>query len=1775
MKSFKFISRMISVFGLVMLFAVSGWGWSSNTPTISLSCTPTSLNEGNSGTQSITCTVSINVAPNNDDLKLTIKTSDNTAKTNNNDYEKLDKDFEFSKNTTTLQRTFSVTVNGDTAVESDETFVVSVVENRTDKQNFTLPPNQTITIRNDDIALADLSITKTVNNATPLVGDEVTFTIVGKNNGPTTTEISITDTLPAGLSWVSDSDNGQRNFDCTNSGNRVTCTGSQNFSTNDTVTVTIVAKVTSAGVIVNSANIASTQSVTDNITTNNSASATITAKEPFIDLLITKTVDSPVAKVGDEVTFTIIGTNKSSFSTQMEIIDTLPTGLTYVSVNENKSNFSCTRSAQVITCNGSRNFSTNESVTITIVATVAASGTWTNSATIKGTSGTSIVGTATATVTGDTGALSISDASLIEGDSGSSPMTFTVSLDALNPTQDVKVNYASSNATAIGGTSCTSGVDYITKSGTATITKNTLSTTFQVLICGDTTDTVDETFNVTLSTPVNASIDGATGVGTINDDDGIIIGSNDMCYDTPTTSGICLNIVGLNCKVTTTIRNKSGVSLENVKVIKAYEGINMSFVSAIGIDDVSKTLATDSDNAETNAALSVFGSNFDFSTTYNKGVVYRPDTSSPWGTSESHSIYDTSAFGFSLSTMKYVAQYTKGGKTYQSQLASCSINTSSPNTRDFTKTFSANINGNMQIIGNSVLLSKDSSGNLVCAPATTNNNSLTLKYANKDTSTSAYTRFNSTSSNLSLPDGVVADDIKWAGLYWQGRLSSSSSKKTNGQTVLFKTPAMSDYVTVVTDPSKFNWTTSQFEYQGVADITAYMKAGLSGTYWVANVNAEEMSNGYGAWSLVIVYKDNKVSLKNMSVYDGFMGIYKGATGTNGIYNDKPVILSGFLTPTNGDVNSKFLLFGGEGDISLADSVTMTNNTNTSKSLGSNVFNSSQQIEGVNVTTRNPSCANTIGVDIDTFNVGTTSATTPIIGNSQTTTTITLTSGGDEYFPGVFAFSTELYVPDVCYLENVAYNNQPITATNLPATGDNVEFEVTITNKNNEVAKGVFIEKEFDKPKELTYVSSSMKIAPIPGTTYAAKSDTIGDDTAEYNTTSKTAKFLLGALATSGEGGTIVKDAITKFKYGATVRENNATENTYLVSYRNDLLQITFTGIPIRKCQDFNNSFGVAGLLGAFNVVNEFGGNSDFDDATNSETYLVTQVAGKPFNVKVISLNVTGDALANSSSDINVSLIQTPNYASCSEDAACMQNLCNIQPIISAPTNITFNGGSSMPLNNVIHNNASRNVSFKVTYNNGTQYACSLDSFAIRPDRFILSAPTGEDIELLTSARDYNLSLTAPRYASTTPSSDYNVSDVNDTSFDLNQTLYQKDGSTDPGLLGTLSFSSTTFNITNGVASNAVGINFDDVGKVNIKLIDNTWAAVDTSNNDTVANCSATGAYICGEVNATFIPASFALSAVSLFNNNSNTFTYLSNDLNMSAHVNVTITAKNDLNGTTQNFDQYFWENPVNVFLNPPAITGMTSHKDDANETLYLGFITGAFTIPWNETNTSKKLMFNYLRDANKTINPYEVNGSSLTVNTASTYTSSSAVTKTVVGSSVADQNATFVYGRTNAPRQRFTGKTGTAFIYYEVFCSGTSCNKSFLPDGLNSQSTNDPRWFKNTLHSVVNSGNVGTIIQKGGTGTSSDIVDATAATGTNPDNTTLSYDESKDYPYKTTMQNTPSSWLVYNQYKPANNTLNEFEVEFESTNSSWAGVHETNTTTNVNASTKTNRRSMW
>jgi parallel beta-helix repeat protein len=107
--------------------------------------------------------------------------------------------------------------------------------------------------------------------------------------------------------------------------------------------------------------------------------------------------------------------------------------------------------------------------------------------------------------------LSISDAQVLEGNSGTKTMNFTVSLSSAAGS-NVVVKYRTQNQTAGSG-------DYVAKTGVLTFTAGQTSKTISITIKGDTKKEFDETFRVELYENVNASILDGTGIGTIRNDD--------------------------------------------------------------------------------------------------------------------------------------------------------------------------------------------------------------------------------------------------------------------------------------------------------------------------------------------------------------------------------------------------------------------------------------------------------------------------------------------------------------------------------------------------------------------------------------------------------------------------------------------------------------------------------------------------------------------------------------------------------------------------------------------------------------------------------------------------------------------------------------------------------------------------------------------------------------------------------------------------------------------------------------------------------------------------------------------------------------------------------------------------------------------------------------------------------------------------------------------------------------------------------------------------------
>ncbi|UPZ14215.1 PKD domain-containing protein [Flavobacterium humidisoli] len=231
---------------------------------------------------------------------------------------------------------------------------------------------------------SDLSLIKTVNTATPLVGSLVTFEVVVTNNGPQDNfGIQVTDVLPSGYTLSGFT---------VSTGTYDTAAGIWtvgNLASGDAETLQIVAKVNPSGDYLNkaeitAANLPDPDSTPNNgITTEDDYAEVTTAPVPTsADLSLTKIVNNANPLVGSQVTFSIEVTNSGPQEANgVTVTDLLPSGYTYVSYNATTGNYDPVTGLWTV-----GNIPISDSYTLQITAVVNATGNYTNTAEITASS---------------------------------------------------------------------------------------------------------------------------------------------------------------------------------------------------------------------------------------------------------------------------------------------------------------------------------------------------------------------------------------------------------------------------------------------------------------------------------------------------------------------------------------------------------------------------------------------------------------------------------------------------------------------------------------------------------------------------------------------------------------------------------------------------------------------------------------------------------------------------------------------------------------------------------------------------------------------------------------------------------------------------------------------------------------------------------------------------------------------------------------------------------------------------------------------------------------------------------------------------------------------------------------------------------------------------------------------------------------------------------------------------------------------------------------------
>jgi hypothetical protein len=128
----------------------------------------------------------------------------------------------------------------------------------------------------------------------------------------------------------------------------------------------------------------------------------------------------------------------------------------------------------------------------------------------------------------------IDDVTVNEGDTGTTPMVFTVRLSAASG-QTIAVNFTTTNSSAV------QPGDFVAQTGTLTFAPGITSQTLTVAVNGDGDVEANEQLVVTLSQPLNATLDNSTAIGRILNDDLRTLVINDIAIvegDTGTTNAV-------------------------------------------------------------------------------------------------------------------------------------------------------------------------------------------------------------------------------------------------------------------------------------------------------------------------------------------------------------------------------------------------------------------------------------------------------------------------------------------------------------------------------------------------------------------------------------------------------------------------------------------------------------------------------------------------------------------------------------------------------------------------------------------------------------------------------------------------------------------------------------------------------------------------------------------------------------------------------------------------------------------------------------------------------------------------------------------------------------------------------------------------------------------------------------------------------------------------------------------------------------------------------------
>ncbi len=799
-------------------------------------------------------------------------------------------------------------------------------------------------------------------------------------------------------------------------------------------------------------------------------------------------------------------------------------------------------------------------------------------------------------------------------------------------------------------------------------------------------------------------------------------------------------------------------------------------------------------------------------------------------------------------------RYIKNGYLHIGRLNKCQDYTNA-NLLDFKKIFDKKLNGRLVLIGNTNVCKTNNTGKCINPSRNDNNDNINLQYVKVDNISNVSYSFLNLNAN---------DEIIWAGLFWQGRIKTEnpneSSEVKKAKIVKFKTPNSNGYQDIEAVDNNFNWYYSDkyniFDYAGFAEVTNLVKSAKSGKYYLKDLQISTGRDISGGWSLVVVVKNRDNSFKKIVVYQGFQPLWN----KKGFNNSISLKVDGFKSKSKGKIESNLIFFSNETDVNMGDNIKVNGKKISNNSNPQNdIMNSTISIFGKNYQNRYPNFNNNLGVNIDEFNLS------DIVENSQSSTDIIFSTQKDRYLLSMVGFSVELDIPKICFYDLKIFDetNNKVSTNKLQK---NKRYTIKFNIKNDEKFKvsNFYVINKFKNQK---YINNStyVKNANQKKLRHINDGSSVNGVSVNYNNNI----LSIGKIKDENNSLSPYKKenyAIIKFKEIALIdgKFDNLIYGDYYFGNANygGLLPQCKTNEPKPKI-----------ITGNFDAY-------DFDESILHRV-IKTKIAGKSFVLKIAFISpksvLTNIYAYYQLYDMNSNTQITPFEAFDLANTLINKSF-NIDKAYKN-VRVRFKYCKNT-INNMI---VAHSLCDTNTPGYKYEYSYSTDAFAIRPYRFVLNIPSKA-----IANKKFNISISALDF-NNNPLNNYNET----LSFTSSPVIEYNE--TKPGCYkGVLSL--VNYDFSNGeLKTNA---KYSDIGRLQVTIKEkegSEFAKIDNSDTPFLQR------RILGDSKTINIKPYKFLIAGNLYNFKNTNFTYISNDLNMSAKLNLTLQAVGYNNALIKNY----------------------------------------------------------------------------------------------------------------------------------------------------------------------------------------------------------------------------------------------------------------------------------